>query len=173
MSVKIGMEKEIKVSIKIKSSDMYHFLVKHFYSHFSGIFGVILSLGALAAFFLSIGKRQPMQLIILIILASLFTVIQPLQFLLKANQQVKLNPMFKEPLLYTINNEGVTVEQKEDKVLLPWTDIRKIVESNKAIFIYSSTVNAFILPKEQMKEEYAGIKEIIKEKASSNICKLK
>lgn len=167
------MEKEIKVSIKIQSSDMFHFLIKHFYSHFSGIFGVILSLGALVVFFLSIGKRQPMQLIILLIIASLFTVIQPLQFLLKANQQVKLNPMFKEPLLYTMNSEGVAVEQKDDKVILPWNDIRKIVESSKAIFIYSSTVNAFILPKEQMGEDYTGVKEIIKEKASSSICKLK
>lgn len=167
------MEKEIKMSIMIKSSDMFHFLVKHFYSHFSGIFGVILSLGAFVIFFLSIGKREPMQMIVLLVLALLFTVIQPLQFLIKANQQVKLNPMFKEPLLYTINSEGVTVEQKEDKVLLLWADIRNIVESSKAIFVYSSTVNAFILPKEQMGEKCQGIKELIKENADKRICKLK
>lgn len=167
------MEKEIKLNIKIKSKDMFQFLMRHFYTHFSGIFGVILSVGALVIFFLSIGKREPMQLIILLVLSSLFTIIQPIQFWIKANQQVKLNPIFKEPLYYTMNQEGITVEQKEDNVLLPWQDIRSIVESKNAIFVYSSTVNAFILPKEQLGQDYKDVVELMKANMDKSVCKLK
>ena len=167
------MEKEIKLSIMIKPKDMFQFLMHHFYTHFSGIFGVILSLGALIVFFLNIGKGEPTFMIALFIMASLFTVLQPIQFWIKANQRVKLNPMFKEPLLYTINQDGITVEQKEDNVLLPWKDIRTITESKNVVFVYSSTVNAFILPKEQLGKDCQNVKEIMKVNADKSICKLK
>ncbi|MSS63802.1 YcxB family protein [Velocimicrobium porci] len=167
------MENEIKLSIMINPKDMFRFLMRHFYTHFSGIFGVILSLGALVVFFLNIGKGEPTFMIALFIMASLFTVLQPIQFWVKANQRVKLNPMFKEPLLYTMNSEGITVEQKEDNVLLPWKDVRSIIESKNAIFVYSSSVNAFILPKKQLGQDVQNVKEIMKANTDKNICKLK
>lgn len=158
------MEKEIKVTIQIKTMDMFRFFMKHFYSNFSGIFGIILSLGAFVLFLFGIGKREPFQLILLLILASLFTILQPAQFLLKAYQQVKLMPIYKEPIEYTLKDAGIYVKQNEENVELPWEKVYKVKETNKAIYVYTSPVHSFIFPKEQLGEKTEPVKTLLKEK---------
>lgn len=167
------MEKEIKLTIHIKTMDMFRFFMKHFYSSFSGIFGIILSLGALVFFLFSIGKREPFQLILLLLLASLFTVLQPLQFLTKAYQQVKMMPLYKEPINYIFDDTGIHVKQNEETVDLLWENMRKVTESSKGIYLYTSSVHAFIFPKEQMKESAETVKVLLKEKMGTDKCKLK
>ena len=167
------MGKEIKLTIHIKTMDMFWFFMKHFYSSFSGIFGVIVSLGALVFFGLSLGKIQPFQMVLLLVLASLFTVLQPMQFLLKAYQQVKMLPVYKEPIDYVLNEKEIRVHQKEENIQIPWENVYKVVEGGKAIYIYTSAVHSFIWPKSQMNEKTESIKELIKEKLEADKCKLK
>lgn len=165
--------KEIEFDTKITSGDLYHFLIRHFYTGFSGIFGLVLSGGALVLFFMGIGKREPYQLILLLVMASLFTIVQPLQMKMKAYQQIKLTPIFKEPLHYLVNQEGITVSQNGDTTMLPWDGFRKIVETRKAYLLYMTTVNASIIPKEQLGEKEAPLRQIIKDNAGPKICKLR
>ena len=167
------MGNEIKLTIHIKTMDMFWFFMKHFYSSFSGIFGVIVSLGALVFWVLSLGKREPFQMVLLLILASLFTVLQPMQFLMKAYQQVKLSPIYKEPIDYILTEKEICVHQKEETVQIPWENVYKVVESGKAIYIYTSAVHSFIWPKSQTNEKTESIKALIKEKAQADKCKLK
>lgn len=164
---------EIEFDTKITSSDLYYFLIRHFYTGFSGIFGLMLSGGALVLFFLGIGKREPFQLILLLIMASLFTVVQPLQMKLKAIQQIKLTPIFKEPLHYLINGDGITVSQKGDSTTLPWDGFRRIIETKKAFLLYMTSVNANIIPKEQLGGKEELLRNLINENAEKKICKLK
>ena len=167
------MEKEIKLTIHIKTMDMFRFFMKHFYSGFSGIFGLILSLGAFVFLLFRLGKSEPFQILLLIILASLFTVLQPVQFLMKAYQQVKILPIYKIPLEYVLNDTGIHVKQNEETVDLPWENIKKVTECKKEVYIYTSAVHAFILPKSQMKEKEDAAKTILKEKLKFDMCKLK
>ena len=167
------MEKEIKLTIHIKTMDMFRFFMKHFYGSFSGIFGIILSLGAFVLLLFSLGKREPFQILLLSVLASLFTVLQPAQFLMKAYQQVKLLPVYKVPIDYVLNNTGIHVRQNEENVDIPWENIKKATECKKEVYIYTSSVHAFILPKSQMKENVEAVKMMLKEKLENNKCKLK
>lgn len=143
----------INFSIQIKEKDLFHFLMRHFYGSFSGIIGVIISLAALALFAFGLirgdmfdGTQQAM----LFILASLFTIIQPLQLMVKAKGQVKRSPVKDKPLCYEVSGEGIYIRQEEEQATLPWEEIRRLVETPKAFFIYISSVNANILPKDQM-----------------------
>ena len=167
------MEKEIRLTIQIKTMDMFRFFMKHFYSGFSGIFGVILSVGAMGFLLATFQSRDEFQILILAVLASLFTVLQPIQFLMKAYQQVHMMPLYKAPIDYIFNDAGIHVKQNEETVDLPWDKIYKVVEGGKGLYIYNSPVHSFIFPKNQMNDNTENVKAFLKEKVVAVKCKLK
>ena len=167
------MEREIILTIQIKTMDMFRFLMRHFYTGFSGIFGILISVGAFILLVNGIGERTPTQLLILGIFAGLFTVFQPIQFLMKAHQQIKTLPVYKEPIQYVLNKSGIHVAQKEENLDLPWEKIFKVIEGGKAFYVYTSPVHAFIYPKEQMKEQPEQVKVLLKEYVPANKLKFK
>jgi len=152
---------------------MFRFFMKHFYSGFSGIFGLLLSSGAFLFLILSIGKRDSFQILLLAILASLFTVLQPIQFLLKAYQQVHMMPVYKAPIDYVLDDTGIHVKQNEENVDLPWEKMYKVTEGGKGLYIYTSPVHSFIFPKNQMGNQTDAVKALLKEKIAADKCKLK
>lgn len=167
------MEKEIKLRIQIQSKDMHHFLVQQNYRSFSGIFGVLCSLAALVFLLLTYSSNTQSKNVILILIAALFLIIQPLQLKLVSVQKVQAVPTFKEPLEYTLYDQGVKIQQKEEEAQITWEDVRKVRETSKSIFIYTSPVSAFILPKEQYQEQLKPVKDIIKEHVKEDKCQWK
>lgn len=167
------MEKQVEFDITITAKDMYDFLMKHFYGSFSGKFGLVLSIGALIFFFIGLGKRDIFQLTILLVLGLLFTVVQPLQMKLKASAQIKANPMFQEPIHFLFDEKGMNVSQRGETALLPWQDIRRVKESKHSIFVYVSSINANIIPKEGLGEEQlAQLKEMLRGHLDKAVCHL-
>lgn len=164
--------KEIEFDTKVDRKDLYHFLMRHFYTSFSGIFGLILSLGAFIVFVVSIGKREPFQLLILIVMASLFTIVQPLQMLQKASYQIKKNPVFQQPLHYIVNEQGITVRQNGESSTIEWKEIRKIVETKQAFLVYMTSLNANVIPKDQMEEQSEMFRNIVKENMEKDTYKV-
>ena len=167
------IEKEVKISVLIKVKDMIYFLFYHNYTHLSGWIGVGISMAALIMLIITYKDNPFATNFLLIILASLFTVFQPINLCLKAAQQVKLNPMFKEHLNYTLNNEGIGISQGDDSMVISWEEVRKVIEGKNHITIYVSAVRAYILPKEYYEEQYQQVKEVIKENTGERVCKWK
>jgi hypothetical protein len=167
------MKNEIKLSILLKTSDMYNFLLQHTYSNFSGYFGVFISLGALIYLLVSFQGNDTFKNVILLLVALLFTVINPLMLLSKAKQQIMLNPMFKEPLEYMINEEVIIVKQKDQQMQIGWDEVNKVVETRKCIIIYITAVRAYIFPKSSLNEDYYRFTDIIKQVVDKSKIKLK
>ncbi len=163
---------EIEFDTQVGKKDLYHFLMRHFYTSFSGIFGILLSLVALVVLILNFNKREPFQLLILIVMASLFTVVQPLQMLQKAGTQIKRNPVFQKPLHYVVNKKGISVSQNGESSTIEWKEIRKIIETKKAFFVYMSTLNANVIPKEQISDKKDSFCELVKENMVKGTYKL-
>ena len=109
------MDKKITVRIELKVSDMNEFLLRHAYTSVAGLIGVAISLAALVLFFIGLGDSDTYQNILLLVIASLFTIVNPIQLRMKAKQQVMLNPMFKIPLDYEFSDLGIVVKQKDRK----------------------------------------------------------
>lgn len=162
----------VEFNTKVGEKELFHFLMQHFYMSFSGIFGLILSLGAFILFIFSIGNGEKLQLILLLVMSLLFTVVQPLQLKIKAKQQAKKNPVFQESLHYLVNDKGITLSQKQEKATLEWNAIRKVVETKKAFFVYMTVINANILPKDQIGDMADPLRELLKENLDKSICKL-
>lgn len=164
--------KEIKFNTQVGKKELYHFLMHHFYTSFSGIFGILLSLAAFVVLLLNIGKGEPFQLLILLIMASLFTILQPLQMLQKAEKQIKVNPVFQKPLHYVVNKRGICVSQNGEASTIEWNEIQRIVETKKAFFVYMNTMNANVIPKEQIMDVKDNFRKLVKENMDKGTYKL-
>lgn len=157
------MKKELKLSILIKTSDMYDFILKHTYSGFSGIFGVILSLSAFIYLAFTFTGNTDYKNLLLIIVSSLFTWINPLLLGIKAKKQILLNPVFKTPLDYTISEEGIMVSQNTQELKIEWKDVLKVTETKRSFIIYLDQVRGYIFPKQRLEDQKQLFIEIVRE----------
>ncbi len=163
---------EVVFRYQTKVSDMYRFLMQYSYSGIRGIINLVISIGAIMLLFSGAHGGYAFNKVLLIVIAALFTVIQPILLYYKSAKQVKLTPMFQQPLDYTVNDTGVCVRLKDEEMVLAWGDIYKIVETKKDFYFYMSLNRAHILPKEGFKDQYSKMRELIKKNAKG-IVKIK
>ncbi len=156
----LDMEGSIECKVKIHKKDMRHFMFHHTYSRFSGWFGVLISLAALVMIIIGRNTYSGVEIAILAVLALLFTVVRPLQIIQQAGRQVARQEMFRNPIFYNICKDGIVIRQDEQFANVLWDQIRNVAETKKAIFVYTSPIMAFILPKEQLDDEKEVVKRI-------------
>lgn len=167
MQEKAEMENEITVSVGMKVRYMYSFLFQHIHRSFKGIFGVCISLAALVAFAMSFDENADMtRRMILLLIGLLFTVINPIILLIKAQQQVLLSPIYKKPLTYVFTTEGMTVSQEDQKQFLAWDKILEIRKTASVLIIYTAKNSASVLSLKEMGEQSEAVQEVIAEGCS-------
>ncbi len=166
-------ENKVTVSVQMKTAYMFDFLYWHSYSGFMGIINYGFSLAAVVALCLGFGKGDAMATIALVVLALLFTVINPLLLLQKADKQVKRMPMFRNPILYSFDQKGFTVTQDGESAEAEWAEVVLVRETKKTLALYLGAANAIVLPKEECGEAMAEIKRLLKEARPAFAPKLK
>ena len=129
--------------VKMTTNKMYDYMLKHNMTSFSGILGEFVGLLIIVAFFLYHNWLYLMCGIVIVLYL-------PVSLYLKSANQVKLNPVFKEPLHYILDEEGVTVKSGENEDSLPWKDMYKATSTTTSVILYTNRVNACIFPKGDM-----------------------
>ena len=79
------------------------------------------------------------------------------------SRQIRSQESFKEPLVYNICDEGIVIRQNDQRADIVWSEVRKVIETKKAVFIYTSPVRAFIFPKDQV-DDFSSFRKMIREK---------
>ena len=164
---------EIKITVSMKFTNLYDFLLRYNYRGIAGMVGPVFSILALGALFISYPILTKGQLVLLIIASLLFTVINPLLIMLKAAKQLKLNPTFREPLVYTLDDKLITVTQKEESLPIAWEDIQEVLETKHNLIVYLSKVRAFVLPKENIGDLLPQVRELMKASVKNGKVRLK
>ncbi len=157
------MEQQLTFDVKMKTMDMYKFLIYHTYSRFSGWFGILLSIGAIIMLVTEYDTLDDGGRLILIIIGLLFTIVNPIMLLSRAQQQIAGNAVYRNLLHYTLSEEGITVSQEEQSETMPWEQVCKVRQFRGEMIVYTSRIHAFIFPVEQMGENAAGITAYIEE----------
>ena len=155
-------EKQVTISVQMKTGYMFDFLYWHSYSGVMGIVNYGLSLAAVAALVAGFGKGNPVATVALLVLSLLFTVINPLLLLQKAAKQVKRTPMFAKPILYSFDEKGFTVSQDGETAAAGWDDIMLVRETGKTLVLYLGAANAVVLPKDQCGDALVQMKNLLK-----------
>lgn len=144
----------VELDIKIEAGDLYDFMLMHSYNQVSGMMGSIL--GALMII-VALPNKQWIFLVGGIILLLYL----PWTLFIKSRQQVLANPVFKQPLHYVLDEQGITISQGETTTTQSWDDMVKAVSTTKSIIVYTSKVNATIFPKRLLGDKKAAVIEII------------
>lgn len=154
--------KEIRFQVDLSVSELYVFSMRHTYFSASGVFGLLLSFGSLAACALRYESLDGTTRLALIIIGLLFTVVQPVMLYSKAFMQRLRNKDINATLQYCVSEEGIVVSQGEQQVQVPWWDVRKMVQGKNAVYLYMSPVRAFIFPRKQCGDHYEEMISLIR-----------
>ncbi len=154
---------EIEADVKLDARSLNRFLIYHNYMRVSGIIGLVLSLAAIVALCLKWGIWTTTQRCLLVVLALLFTVLQPLMLVSKGKKQLAMEE-FQIPFHYCFHDGGVTISQKDQSQSFAWEEIRKTVFRRDALYVYMSTVSAFVIPREQCGGRFDELVRLIKDR---------
>lgn len=144
-------------SVKMTFKALYSYVLNTNYRSYAGVIGLVLSFGALILLIANWSGFGTGQRAMLIIIALVFTVINPLSLAFKTYQQLKLSPSHKVPLDYTFSSEGITVSQGEVEQLLTWDMICRIMLTKHMVAIYTSRIHAFVIPLTELGEDKGRI----------------
>ena len=103
----------VELDVKITSGDLYDFLLRHSYNSVSGLLGAVI--GALGVI---VGISR--QYWIYLILGVVILLYLPWTLYIKSKQQAVNNPVFKEPLHYVLDENGITISQGDSSTCQKW-----------------------------------------------------
>lgn len=155
------MEASFDVDITVK--DLYKFLLNNTYRKATGIIWIIFSIIVVGVTVYTWGDVEYAYSGLMILLASLYTVINPVMLYFKARKQVKRTKAFSETLHYTVDAEGIKISQGEENAEAVWDDMWKAVKYGSQIVVYANVVNAFIWPVRCLECSYDSIVDIMHE----------
>lgn len=144
----------LELDVKIEASDLYDYMMAHSYNSPSGILGSCV--GALMVIIALFNHQW-----IFLICGVILLLYLPWTLFLKSKQQALTNPAFQKPLHYVLDENGITISQGEESQNQAWENMYKATSTNRNIIVYTSRVNATILPKRVLGEDLSKCIEII------------
>lgn len=156
----------IEFDVRINSGDLYDYMLRHTYNHFSGIFGSLV--GALM-----VVCGIYMQAWLMVIAGVILLAYLPWTLFIKSKQQLLANPAFKEPLHYLLDDEGIHVSQGETVEMQTWENIVKAVSTSRSLIVYTSRVNACIFPKRELGDKKELVIQVLSTHLPANKVKIK
>jgi hypothetical protein len=147
----------VTFDVSMNAKELFKFSMNNTYRKVTGILWILFSIGAAFITVYTWGDVDISRSILMIVLASLFTVVNPLLTWMRVKLQVKTNKSFAKPLSYTVDENGITVSQDELSDSIKWDEIWKAVKYGKQIVVYITTVRAFIFPVNCVGEQYDAL----------------
>lgn len=164
---------EIKFEVKMTQKVMYNFLMNHTYRSMTGILGVLFGVAAFVLLGVTYGNVPAWQSGAYLLFGVWFLLYLPVSLYTRAAKQVKLNPTFKKPITYIINEEGVTTMQGDQQAVIAWEDMMKVTETKLSLLAYTGKRYSFVLPKECMGGQYQDVVKMIREHMEPQRVKIK
>ena len=144
----------VEFDVKMTTGKMYDYMLRHTFTSFAGVVGEVLGIVLVVGFFVT-GQW-------LYLLAGIICVVyQPVALYMRARRQVNNNEVFKTPLHYILDDEGITVQSGDNTDSLPWEKMYKAVSTTRSVILYTGRVNACIFPKEDMGDRKDDVIRII------------
>ncbi len=154
---------EISFDVNIEVKDMYKFLLNNIYRKATGIIWIIFSFVVIGVTIYTWGDVEYAYSALMIVLASLYTVVNPVVLYFKARKQIKRTDAFKNTLHYTVDGEGIKISQGDVSAEAEWDDMWKAVRYGSQVVVYANAMSAFIWPVRCI-ENYDGVMDIMRER---------
>lgn len=152
----------IEIDVQLDKKTLNRFLIRNNFLRAGGVIGLLISFAAIVGLILFWNYFGNAQRIILIFLGLMFTVIQPVTLLMKGWEQLKKGA-FREPFHYKFSEEGMEIVNIAGTANVDWENIRRVVVTKEALYIYMNSVSALIIPRAECGDKYVAIAGMIKE----------
>jgi len=162
-----------KFEVKMTQKILYDFWMNHTYRSFSGWFSIIFGIAVIVLAFVTHDTVQPYMTAVYVVFGLYFLAFQPVSLYLRAASQVKQNPMFREKLLYEVNDEGITTTQNDQQAKIKWEQILKVTETGRSYLLYTGKRNSFVLPMESMGDKQPVVEALIRKHMKPEQVKIK
>ena len=143
--------------VTITDKDMFRFNLYHAYHGFQGIIATLVGVWVLIMAAVTFGKVGVQYTVLYIVFGIVFLVYVPGSLYMRSKHQVASSEVLKQSLHYKVDDGGVHVSQGEQTADLEWKQIYKMVSTKSNLLIYSSRVNAYVIPREAIKGQYKDI----------------
>lgn len=152
----------MEFDVRLTEQDMIRFNLYHTYSKFATWFATALGV---FAFFVAVWSRNRVSgtLTVLYVVIGIFILLYvPLNTLLSAKHRIRITPEVLEPLHYCIDEKGITVSREGESGFLSWEKVFRVVGAKTAIYIYSSRIFAYVIPKHALEGKEEELKDTLK-----------
>lgn len=163
----------MEFDIKLKPQDMYRFNMYQTYSGFHGIFSIIVAIVIFVVAGATYGAIDVSYTVIYIAFGIIFLFYMPVTLYLRSKHTLASSEVLSKSLHYFVDDKGFTVSQGEESATLPWEQIYKMVATKSNVLVYSTRINAYIIPREQITDQYAELAKIATEKLPKYRVKMK
>lgn len=147
----------VEFDAAITEKDMYRFNLYHAYHGFQGICATLVGIWALIMAAITFGKVEIMYTLLYFVFGIIFLVYVPASLYLRSKKQIQSSEILKHALRYKIDETGIHVSQGEETADLEWKQIYKMVSTKSSLLIYSNRVNAYVIPREAVGEQYEKV----------------
>lgn len=155
---------KLELDVKLTEKDMYRFNMYHIYSGFQGIFSIIIAILIFVVAGVTWGNIEKTYSILYILFGIVFLLYMPITLKLKSKQQLASNSGLRESLHYIFDETGIHVSQNGETADLEWKQVYKMVATGSNVLIYSSRINAFVIPRAVLGEQYEPLKQLAESK---------
>lgn len=157
----------IAFDTKLTPRDLFRFNMRQTYTSSQGPVSIILAGIVFVMAAISFRDSAFSYGILYTGVGILFLLYIPVTLWTRAKATIKKNEVLSGVLHYEISDKGIEVTSGEDKGLLEWAQIYKMIATGRQVLIFSNRVNAYIIPREQLGEKYDALAALSKEKLES------
>ena len=147
----------VEFETAITDKDMYRFNLYHAYHGFQGICATLVGVWVMIMAIVTFGKVEIMYTMLYTVFGIVFLVYVPGSLYLRSKQQIRSSKALQQALHYRIDDAGVHVSQGEETADLEWKHIYKMVSTKNQLLIYSNRVNAYVIPREAIGQQYETV----------------
>ena len=151
---------KIEFDIRLKASDLFHFNMRQTYSGMSGWLSIIIAILMGIMAYTSYTTGDYTYIAIYIVAGIVILVYNPITLWTRCQKTIQKNESLANTLHYQISEESIHVKQGDQEADLPWKQVYRIIGTSGSVLIYSSRVNAYVIPRDQLGDRYDALKQI-------------
>ena len=164
---------QVEFEIRLKPEDLYRFNMYQMYTGIHGWISIVLGVLMFVLTVRTYGTVEMTYTLLYVVFGVLFLFYAPVTLKLRSRQSIAASEELSKPLHYVVDAAGFKVSQGEASAELAWNQIYKMVATKRNVLVYSSRKNAYVIPREQLGENYQVLSDLAKEKLEKFRVKMK
>lgn len=150
--------------VTLSPKDLYRFNMYQTYTGFQGWSSIALGILGFVMAGISFQNGKTSYTLLYTAVGFLFLLYIPATLWFRAKETLKTNKVLAGTLHYEITEKNIHVSQGKETGDMEWEAVYKIVANAKQILIYSNRKSAYIIPMEQIGDQYVAFREIAEQK---------